>query len=101
MVQVALRAGRGKNKEEPLRLLPNPAVEEFQSGADAPSPSASARDGTMLVFFLDGVTSIEIAALEHVAANDTAGGAIVFSATKNVNGFSLIGCLTESFKACS
>ena len=101
MVQVALRAGCGKNKEEPLCLLPDPAVEEFQSGADAPVPTAAASDGITLVFFLRGVTSIEIAALKHVAAHDTAGGAIVVSASMIVNAISLIGCLTKSLKACS
>ncbi|TYZ67716.1 hypothetical protein PybrP1_002183 [[Pythium] brassicae (nom. inval.)] len=92
--------------QEALRQLPGPSAELTQTSAsaassaapdDAPAAAASKLDSfggeerkVMLVYYLGGVTYMEIAALRHISRQPECPFDIIVATTKIINGDSLL-----------
>ncbi|KAJ0399210.1 hypothetical protein P43SY_001876 [Pythium insidiosum] len=111
IVESAIK-GRGWSAvQEALRILPGPSAEvsqrssnQNQDGAEASSPRATRNDSmgggddrkVMLVYFLGGVTFMEIAALRHISRQPECPYDIIIATTKILNGNTLIkSCLDK------
>jgi len=100
VIQSAFKTGwRSKEKDEVLKLLPGPIVEETQRLA-AKDSGARLRDNTVtLVFFIGGVTFTEIAALKWLSKEDEQTyGDIVVGTTKLISGNSLLTSVMEEIE---
>ena len=101
IVQMAMK-NEWKRNEESLRLLPGPQLECTQPGV-APKhvKSSSTRDAgddekkTMLVYFVGGVTFMEIAALRWLARRKQSRYNIIIATTKMISGRTFMQSLVE------
>jgi len=106
VIQSALKPGGWKSREDLLRLLSGPTVEESQSLSKAanaararaqtiPMPATASRNGVTLVFYIGGITFTEIAALRWLSEQNHY-GEIVIATTKLINGNTLLSAAIEN-----
>jgi len=88
LVEWACQPGGWKSKEEVLKLLPGPVVEEIQS------QSESKNINSLFVYFIGGITYAEVAALRWLSKNGVC-GEVMIATTKFENGTTLLNSIIE------
>lgn len=101
IIQAAFKAGGWKSKDDVMKLIPGPTVEEYQSSGgsrisqDKSIPSFKlktdffeAKNEKMktLVFFVGGITYTEVAALRWMSQQEEQYGDIIVATTNFING---------------
>jgi len=88
LIQSAFKPGGWKGREDIVKFLPGPTVEETQQLP--PGVQAGDRGGTQnavtLVFFIGGVTFTELGALRFLSKQEGQYGDIICCTTNTVNG---------------
>jgi len=100
LIQCALKPGGWRNREDILKLVPGPTVEEVQTlpqGVyDAEARSSATRKPVTLVFFIGGLTFTELSALRWVSQQEGQDRDIVVATTKLINGNSVLSSIMEN-----
>jgi len=100
LVQMALKPGGWRTKEDILKLIPGPTVEERQvlpQGVyDAEARASATRKPVTLVFFIGGLTFTELAALRWISQQEGQDRDIVVATTKLINGNSMLSSIMEN-----
>eukprot|EP01116_Phalansterium_solitarium_P008766 TRINITY_DN22737_c0_g1_i1.p1 TRINITY_DN22737_c0_g1~~TRINITY_DN22737_c0_g1_i1.p1 ORF type:complete len:656 (-),score=304.25 TRINITY_DN22737_c0_g1_i1:111-2078(-) len=95
IVQQAFKSGGWRAKEDALKLLPGPLVEEIQPPLDGtPERGPVSSPGVTLVYFIGGVTFAEIAALRWLSKQEGY-GSLIIATTKLISGNTLLDSVFE------
>jgi len=100
LIQCALKPGGWRSREDVMKLIPGPTVEETQIlpqgiyDTDATKGSATRKPVT-LVFFIGGLTFTELAALRWLSQQEGQYRDIVVATTKLINGNTILSSTME------
>jgi len=99
IIQCAFKQGGWKGRDDLLKLLPGPTLEENQAlpgGVQDKVFASATRNAVTLVFFIGGLTFTELSAIRWLSQQGGCGDIIV-ATTKLINGNSVISSLMETF----
>eukprot|EP00027_Filamoeba_sp_ATCC50430_P001749 CAMPEP_0168556906 /NCGR_PEP_ID=MMETSP0413-20121227/9136_1 /TAXON_ID=136452 /ORGANISM="Filamoeba nolandi, Strain NC-AS-23-1" /LENGTH=618 /DNA_ID=CAMNT_0008587891 /DNA_START=132 /DNA_END=1984 /DNA_ORIENTATION=+ len=92
LIQNAFKPGGWRAREEIIKIIPGPTVEEIQmlpGGIHERAPTTG-KNAVTLVFFIGGVTFTELSAIRWLTQQEGAYGDIIVATTKLINGNSFI-----------
>jgi len=101
LIQCALKPGGWKMREDIMKLLPGPTIEETQPLPAAIQEKGANRNKVTLVFMIGGVTFTELAALRWMSKQEDQYGDIIVASTKIINGNSLLSSIMENVQSVS